>query len=348
MSEFSSRLIAWQKVHGRHDLPWQNTTDPYAIWVSEIMLQQTQVAAVIGYYAKFMQRFPDIETLANATQEDVLQYWSGLGYYSRARNLHKAAMTIMVDHGGKFPQDFDTIQTLSGIGRSTAAAIASFAFNQIQTILDGNVKRVLARHFLVEGWPSHPKIEKELWARAENLLPEAQMIAYTQGLMDLGATLCSRSKPKCAECPLLDSCEAYQQQRVHQLPTPKPRKKIPEKNTTMLILMQGDEVMLEKRPPTGIWGGLWSFPETEASENLADLVYKRFGISTEIAQVLPQLSHAFTHFKLHIQPQALTVLASNPQVNQSGYLWLNIDGAIGSAIPTPVRKILQSLKLNLT
>lgn len=367
MSEFSSRLIAWQKVHGRHDLPWQNTTDPYAIWVSEIMLQQTQVAAVIAYYAKFIRRFPDIATLANATQEEVLQHWSGLGYYSRARNLHKAAITIMVDHGGEFPQDFYTIQTLSGIGRSTAAAIASFAFNQIQTILDGNVKRVLARHFLVEGWPSHPKIEKELWARAENLLPEAQMIAYTQGLMDLGATICTRSKPKCTACPLIESCAAYKEQRVHQLPTPKPRKAIPEKNTTMLILMRGDEVMLEKRPPTGIWGGLWSFPETETIEtesleaeslenealenehkqHFTALTYSRFGITTEIAQVLPRLSHAFTHFKLHIQPQRLTVLANNAQVNEAGYLWLNIDDAIDAAIPTPVRKILQSLKLSL-
>jgi A/G-specific adenine glycosylase len=347
MSDFSSSLIAWQKVHGRHDLPWQNTTDPYAIWVSEIMLQQTQVAAVIGYYSKFMQRFPDIATLANATQEEVLQYWSGLGYYSRARNLHKAAVTIMDVHGGKFPEDFDAIQTLSGIGRSTAAAIASFAFNQIQTILDGNVKRVLARHFLVEGWPSHPKIEKELWARAENLLPEQQMIAYTQGLMDLGATLCTRSKPKCDGCPLIETCEAYRQQRVHHLPTPKPRKVIPEKHTTMLILLHGNEVMLEKRPPTGIWGGLWSFPEAESNENYEDLAFNRFGISTQVTKPLPTLSHAFTHFKLHIQPQPLDVLTSNTKVSEAGYLWLNIDDAIGAAIPTPVRKILQSLKAGL-
>lgn len=347
MSDFSSSLIAWQKVHGRHDLPWQNTMDPYAIWVSEIMLQQTQVAAVIGYYSKFMQRFPDIATLASATQEDVLQYWSGLGYYSRARNLHKAAVTIMDVHGGKFPEDFDAIQTLSGIGRSTAAAIASFAFSQIQTILDGNVKRVLARHFLVEGWPSHPKIEKELWARAENLLPEQQMIAYTQGLMDLGATLCTRSKPKCDSCPLINSCEAYKQQRVHQLPTPKPRKAIPEKHTTMLILLHGAEVMLEKRPSTGIWGGLWSFPEAENNENFEDLAFSRFGISTQVTKPLPTLSHAFTHFKLHIQPQPLVVLTSNTKVSEAGYLWLNIDDAIGAAIPTPVRKILQSLKAGL-
>ena len=345
MSDFSSRLIAWQKVHGRHDLPWQNTTDPYAIWISEIMLQQTQVAAVIDYYGKFMQRFPDIATLANATQEEVLQHWSGLGYYSRARNLHKAAITIVDVHGGKFPQDFDTIQTLSGIGRSTAAAIASFAFNQIQTILDGNVKRVLARHFLVEGWPSHPKIEKELWARAENLLPEQDMIAYTQGLMDLGATLCTRSKPKCDSCPLIDTCEAYNQQRAHQLPTPKPRKAIPEKHTTMLILMCGDEVMLEKRPPTGIWGGLWSFPETENDNDVVDISYSRFGINVQTQQALPKLIHAFTHFKLHIQPQRLTILTSGSKVSEAAYLWINIDDAMGAAIPTPVRKILQSLKM---
>jgi A/G-specific adenine glycosylase len=211
MTDFASRLITWQKIHGRHDLPWQNTTDPYAIWVSEIMLQQTQVTAVIGYYAKFMARFPTIASLANATQDEVLQHWSGLGYYSRARNLHHAAQTIVDTHGGVFPQDFDTIQTLSGIGRSTAAAIASFAFHQVQTILDGNVKRVLTRHFAISGWPSTPKIEKSLWQLAEKLLPQSNMVAYTQGLMDLGATVCTRSKPKCTVCPLNESCFAREQ-----------------------------------------------------------------------------------------------------------------------------------------
>ncbi|MGZ8983921.1 MAG: A/G-specific adenine glycosylase [Methylotenera sp.] len=350
MSKFATRLIIWQKVHGRHDLPWQKTTDPYAIWVSEIMLQQTQVAAVIGYYSKFMLRFPNIATLANATQEEVLQHWSGLGYYSRARNLHNAAVTIMDEHGGKFPQDFNTIQTLSGIGRSTAAAIASFAFNQVQTILDGNVKRVLARHFIVEGWPSHPKIEKQLWALAEELLPEHDMVAYTQGLMDLGATLCTRTKPKCSACPINQTCESYKQQRVHELPTPKPRKAIPEKHTTMLILLRGDEVMLEKRPPTGIWGGLWSFPEiepdinTEAMTPIENIVKTRFSISTQADKPLPTLSHAFTHFKLHIQPQPLRVLRLAPQAHEAGHIWLSIEDAISAAIPTPVRKILQSLQ----
>lgn len=277
MKDFSSRLITWQKQHGRHDLPWQNTTDPYAIWVSEIMLQQTQVAAVIGYYSRFMQRFPTIAALSEASQDEVLQYWSGLGYYSRARNLHNAAQTIMDEHGGEFPQDFETIQTLSGIGRSTAAAIASFAFNQVQTILDGNVKRVLTRHFAIEGWPGTPRIEKELWLLAEQLLPQTDMVAYTQGLMDLGATLCTRSKPQCARCPLTASCAALQQQRVTQLPAAKPRKATPEKNTTMLVLLEGDNVMLEKRPSTGIWGGLWSFPELETDSDYINIAQRRFG-----------------------------------------------------------------------
>jgi A/G-specific adenine glycosylase len=346
MTDFSSRLIVWQKLHGRHDLPWQNTTDPYAIWVSEIMLQQTQVTAVIGYYSKFMQRFPTISALANATQDEVLQHWSGLGYYSRARNLHNAAQTIMDDHGGVFPQDFDTIQTLSGIGRSTAAAIASFAFNQVQTILDGNVKRVLARHFAVEGWPGTPKTEKELWSLAEGLLPKTDMVAYTQGLMDLGATLCSRSKPQCLQCPLVKSCQAYQQQRVSQLPTPKPRKTIPEKHTTMLIMLQGDHVMLEKRPPSGIWGGLWSFPEQESTDDYSAVAQQRFGMTVQPQQALPQLSHAFTHFKLHITPQPLEVIKRHSEVRETGQIWLSIEDAIGAAIPTPVRKILQSM-LNL-
>jgi len=343
MTDFSSRLIVWQKQHGRHDLPWQNTTDPYAIWVSEIMLQQTQVTAVIGYYSKFMQRFPTIAALADATQDEVLQHWSGLGYYSRARNLHNAAQTIMDEHGGVFPQDFETIQTLSGIGRSTAAAIASFAFNQVQTILDGNVKRVLARHFAVEGWPGTPKIEKELWSLAESLLPETDMVAYTQGLMDLGATLCSRSKPQCLNCPLLESCKAYQQQRVSQLPTPKPRKATPEKHTTMLILLQGNSVMLEKRPPSGIWGGLWSFPELDQGNDYTGIVQQRFGMSVCPQKALPKLSHAFTHFKLHITPLPLQVNGQFAKAGEPGQVWLSVEDALGAAIPTPVRKILQTL-----
>ncbi|MBM3351573.1 MAG: A/G-specific adenine glycosylase [Betaproteobacteria bacterium] len=343
MNDFSYRLITWQKQYGRHALPWQNTTDPYAIWVSEIMLQQTQVSSVIGYYQRFMARFPTIAALANTTEDEVLQHWSGLGYYSRARNLHHAAQTIMDNHDGQFPQKFETIQTLPGIGRSTAAAIVSFAFNQTQTILDGNVKRVLARHFAIAGWPSHPKIEKQLWALAETLLPQADIVAYTQGLMDLGATLCTRSKPQCPLCPLQSSCEAYQQNLVPTLPTPKPRKTIPEKHITMLIFMQGNEILLEKRPPSGVWGGLWSFPETEATNNFATSSGEKYGMQVAVTQALPSLIHTFTHFKLHIHPQPLHVTKQMPQCHDSTRRWIHIDDAMGVAIPTPVRKILQSL-----
>ncbi len=342
--DFSARLITWQKQYGRHDLPWQNTTDPYAIWVSEIMLQQTQVTAVIGYYAKFIHRFPNIAVLAKASQDDVLQHWSGLGYYSRARNLHKSAINIVSEHNGKFPLDFITIQTLPGIGRSTAAAIASFAFKQIHTILDGNVKRVLARHFCIEGWPSSPKVEKQLWSLAEELLPKNDMVAYTQGLMDLGATLCTRNKPKCTVCPVNNSCEAYKQKRVHLLPTPKPRKAIPEKHITMLIMKCGDRIMLEKRPSTGIWGGLWSFPEVDSMGDITLAAQSRFSVTAKADETLPILSHAFTHFKLHIKPQILQVIALPNKVSEKGRVWLTINEAINTGIPTPVRKILLNLK----
>lgn len=353
MSEFASALIAWQKVHGRHDLPWQtkpnHDSNPYAIWVSEIMLQQTQVAAVIGYYQRFMTRFPTIASLAEAEQEEVLQYWSGLGYYSRARNLHHAAQTIMDTFGGQFPQDFQAMQTLSGIGRSTAAAIASFAFHQVQTILDGNVKRVLARHFLIEGWPSTPAVEKKLWTLAESLLPNTDMVAYTQGLMDLGATVCTRSKPKCDVCPLQLTCGAFAQQRVKDLPTPKPKKVIPQKYITMLVLLNGHEVMLQKRPSQGIWGGLWSLPEISMEEIGVEVALSRFGLATEAQEPLTIVQHAFSHYKLAITPQPLCIVGkvpSNtlPATGAKQVIWLPIQDAIGAAIPTPVRNILVSLQ----
>lgn len=347
MSDFATRLIAWQKVHGRHDLPWQTQAnqapDPYAIWVSEIMLQQTQVAAVIGYYNRFMMRFPTIASLAEAEQETVMQYWSGLGYYSRARNLHHAAQTIMDEHGGQFPQSFEVMQTLSGIGRSTAAAIASFAFHQGHTILDGNVKRVLARHFLIEGWPSSPKVEKAMWHLAESLLPATDMVAYTQGLMDLGATLCTRSKPNCQHCPLKDSCSAYAQNLVSKLPTPKPKKISPQKETTMMILLYGNEVVLEKRAQKGIWGGLWSLPEISMSDIASEVAIIRFGIEVETQEPLPIVHHAFTHFKLAITPQPLHLMVSPASCLGPNYICLPLEEAIGAAIPTPVRNILQML-----
>jgi A/G-specific adenine glycosylase len=247
-------------------------------------------------------------------------------------------------HGGTFPQDFEEIQQLSGIGRSTAAAIVAFAFNQNQTILDGNVKRVLARHFLIEGWTGSPKIEKQLWALAESLLPEQEMVAYTQGLMDLGATICTRSKPKCLACPLVKTCKAYTQNSVAKLPTPKPKKAITQKETTMLLIRHGKEILLEKRPPRGIWGGLWSFPEITSQEIATQIALSRFGLNTEAEEPLPSFQHVFTHFKLEITPQPLDVLSKPLQVNMPNMIWLPIEDAIGAAVPTPVRNIL----LNLT
>ena len=344
MQSFSVNLIAWQQSHGRHTLPWQNTRDPYAIWVSEIMLQQTQVSAVIPYYQRFMARFSDIASLAMADEDAVLKHWSGLGYYSRARNLHRAAQEVMQTHGGQFPQDFKAIQALPGIGRSTAAAIAVFAFGQRQPILDGNVKRVFARCFGIEGWAGQSAVEKRLWSLAETLLPESNIESYTQGLMDLGATLCTRSKPDCAGCPLRAGCIARRDNRTMQLPAAKPRKAIPQKQTVMLLLLNGNEVMLEKRPPTGIWGGLWSLPEIMPGEDAQQAAQQRFGLKTEIMPPLPDTTHVFTHFRLQITPQPLRLLRHLPQVRQAGVVWLDKEDAIGAALPAPVRKLLSGLK----
>ena len=343
VSGFADLVIQWHKQHGRHDLPWQNTCDPYAIWVSEIMLQQTQVTAVIGYYQRFMQRFPDIASLAAATQDEVLQHWSGLGYYSRARNLHRAAQIMVEQYAGKFPQQMEQIQSLPGIGRSTAAAISSFAFNHPEPILDGNVKRVFARHFLVEGWPGLPKVEKQMWQLAESLMPQTEVIAYTQGLMDLGATLCTRSKPRCGACPLHAGCGALAQDKVKQLPAAKPRKVLPEKSVTMLLLLWGDEILLEKRPPSGIWGGLWSLPEVETGIDVQAAARERYGLETEALPSLPVLSHTFTHFRLHIAPQPLRITGNLPRLHQSSSVMLNREDAIGAALPAPIRKILRGL-----
>ena len=340
---FAARLIVWQKQHGRHDLPWQNMRDAYALWVSEIMLQQTQVAAVIPYYQRFMASFPDIASLAAATEDAVLQHWSGLGYYSRARNLHAAAQIICQQYGGIFPDSFDAILSLPGIGRSTAAAIACFAFGQHHAILDGNVKRVLSRCFGIAGWPGQPAVEKHLWELAENLLPDGEIAAYTQGLMDLGATLCTRSKPRCGDCPHQQECVAYLEHRTGELPTPKVRKAIPEKQVVMLLLMTGNEVLLEKRPPTGIWGGLWSLPEVAVGEDVQQLARQRFGLETQVLPALPVLTHTFTHFRLHITPQPLRVTGRSPQMQEPGLVWLDVEEALGAALPAPVRKLLGCL-----
>src|SRR5690606_10313497 len=289
--------------------------------VSEIMLQQTQVSAVIGYYQRFMRRFPDIASLAQASQDEVLQHWSGLGYYSRARNLHAAAQRIMSEHGGRFPEDFAAVQQLPGIGRSTAAAIVSFAFGQRQAILDGNVKRVLARHFLVEGWPGLPRVEKTLWQLAEALLPQDDIEPYTQGIMDLGATLCTRGKPQCLLCPLQASCQAYSTGRWTELPAARPRKPLPQRETVMLLRLRGNQILLQKRPSSGIWGGLWSFPEITAAEDAMHSAKQQFGLEVTPLPSMSMLTHTFTHFALRITPQPLQVLGGRVKSLPPGHLW---------------------------
>lgn len=307
------------------------------------MLQQTQVSAVIGYYSRFMARFPDLAALANASQDEVLQYWSGLGYYSRARNLHHAAQTVLREHGGVFPQDIDVIQTLKGIGRSTAAAICVFAFNQQHTILDGNVKRVLARFYAIDQWTGLPTVEKQLWQLAQALLPQSDLPAYIQGLMDFGATLCTRSKPKCNACPMQSKCQAYLQNQVAQLPIPRPRKPMPERSTTMLLIVDGRKVLLQQRPNKGIWGGLWSLPEIASHEIASEAALQAFGIVTEPFEPLPLIHHSFTHYKLHITPQPLSAQTKG-HASEPAYVWLELNDALEAAIPAPVRSILHAWK----
>ncbi|MBL8517171.1 MAG: A/G-specific adenine glycosylase [Betaproteobacteria bacterium] len=341
---FATRLITWHAAHGRHDLPWQNTRDPYPIWVSEIMLQQTQVGTVIPYYERFMARFANIRNLADADESDVLAHWAGLGYYARARNLHRAARRVRDLHGGVFPADRAAIEALPGIGRSTAAAIAAFAFGQRQAILDGNVKRVLARCFGIEGFPGERAVENELWALAEALLPDAKVVpVYIQAQMDLGATVCMRAKPRCAACPLADLCIARRENRVASLPTPRPAKPVPRRETAMLILMAGRDVLLERRPSSGIWGGLWSFPEIAAHDDAVAVANIRLGVRGSSGREMAPLEHGFTHFHLTIHPRLVEVRAKSRRAAEPGQLWMPIEDALDAAIPKPVKTLLQRL-----
>jgi A/G-specific adenine glycosylase len=348
MPDFSARLIAWQRQHGRHDLPWQNTRDPYRIWLSEIMLQQTQVSTVIPYYAKFLARFPDVAALAAAPSDDVMALWAGLGYYTRARNLHRCAQVVVEQHGGAFPASVEELAELPGIGRSTAAAIASFAFGARATILDGNVKRVLARVFGVEGFPGEKKVENAMWTLAESLLPSnasnAEVSAYTQGLMDLGATLCMRGKPDCARCPFAADCVANVTGRQRELPASRPKKAVPTRRTWMLVLRDGNAVMLERRPPSGIWGGLWSLPEATDEASLAERA-RAFGSDGEVSALAP-FSHVFTHFKLDIEPRLVELdrgVGALAALNDADTAWVALGDLDSFGVPAPVRKLLASL-----
>ena len=343
---FSAQLIRWQRAHGRHQLPWQNTHDPYTIWLSEIMLQQTRVATVIPYYVRFLQCFPDVKSLSLASLDEVLALWSGLGYYSRGRNLHKTARLIVSDHNGKFPRKIEVIQQFPGIGRSTAAAIEVFAYGKRCAILDGNVKRVLARYFGVEGYPGEKKTEALLWKKAEELLPKnnvkGNIEAYSQALMDLGATICTRTNPKCVVCPIQRKCVAFQEHREDKLPITRPCKPLLVKETVMLMIMRRGKILLERRPPVGIWGGLWCLPEMPANENIFLYCTQRFGIKTKLLAHMPSIDHAFTHFKLRIYPQSLQAVSQISAISQKGRIWISFDGALEVGIPAPVRNLLNS------
>ncbi|MDE2002537.1 MAG: A/G-specific adenine glycosylase [Betaproteobacteria bacterium] len=373
--DFAQRLIDWQRIHGRRDLPWQRTRDAYRIWLSEIMLQQTQVATVLPYYARFLAEFPDVDALARAPLARVLELWSGLGYYRRAHHLHAAARAVVADHDGRFPADAETLARLPGIGRSTAAAIAAFASGERGAILDGNVKRVLARHRGIDGWPGAPGVEAKLWRVAEALLPtgagaatdvrsdadadadsdsdsdpdqdgatDADAIAtYTQALMDLGATVCTRAQPRCAACPIANDCVALIEHRVDGLPSPRPRKPLPRREVRVLVLERDGLVLLEQRPSLGIWGGLWSLPEMPMVADPAAAIASRFGASAGAAQALPPIVHGFTHFTLTMHPLRIAVVDWPGGVRMPGLQWFTREAAIATALPAPIRKLLQGV-----
>ncbi|WP_395345603.1 A/G-specific adenine glycosylase [Ningiella sp. W23] len=365
---FSKAVLDWFEEYGRKDLPWQKNKTRYSVWISEIMLQQTQVKTVIPYFERFMGRFKTVVDLANAPVDEVLHLWTGLGYYARARNLHKAAQVIAQDHKGHFPSDFDQVLALPGIGRSTAAAILSLADNQPYAILDGNVKRVLARYCAVEGWPGNKKTEDQMWELANALAPLSQReddkssvkvnylehSNYTQAMMDLGATLCTRSKPKCEACPVISHCMAYAQGRQNELPHKKPKKTIPTKHTYMLIPIYQGSVLLNKREPSGIWGGLWGFAECDLDDS--KLTFAVHSLEQDVGEQdlkrepLDGFRHTFSHFHLEITPLLLH-LSKAPalKVSEDTKMWYSFiapyDSKVGLAAPTV--KILKILRENL-
>ena len=342
-ADFSARVLAWYDEHGRKHLPWQRSCDPYPIWVSEIMLQQTQVQTVIPYFERFMASFPDVLALADAELDTVLSHWSGLGYYARARNLHRAAGVIRDEHGGLFPRDFDAVEGLPGIGRSTAGAILSLAHGDRFAILDGNVKRVLARHAAVDGWPGKTSVHKRLWDIADARTPDERVGAYTQAMMDLGATLCTRSHPACDACPVSADCIARQQDAVADFPGRKPKKVKPLRQTTMVLALRNGQIYMERRPPVGIWGGLWSFPEIEP-DAIDDWSERELAAPAVEKTALQTLRHSFSHFDLDIHPVLVHADgASRTVADSADRAWFAVDAQPPGGIAAPVSRLIQQL-----
>lgn len=343
MESFSARVIAWQKQHGRHHLPWQHNRTRYRVWVSEIMLQQTQVTTAIPYFERFMERFPDVESLATAPIDEVLAHWAGLGYYARARNLHKAAKAVLSDFNGIMPDEAESLEELCGIGRSTAAAILSLTDELPLPILDGNVKRVFARHGAIGTWTGATKTQKKLWQMAEDRMPAKEARAYNQGLMDLGSQVCTRSKPACERCPVNADCLALNQGRVSELPVPKPKKLQPQKYATFLLLYNGDnELLLERRPPSGIWGGLWCLPQFENLPQLQAFVTERWELCG-VETALPELQHVFSHYKLRLQPYEIRLReeVKTTTIAEPNARFVSIAELPQLGLPAPIEKLLR-------
>lgn len=345
---FSERLIIWYREHGRHDLPWQQERTDYRVWLSEIMLQQTQVRTVIPYFERFVFAFPEVSILAAASIDDVLHLWSGLGYYTRARNLHAAARILVDEYDGRFPQSLEALIGLPGIGRSTAGAILALSGNRPVAILDGNVKRVLARYHAIEGWTGRTPVLKKLWDLSARYVPEDNPRDYTQAIMDLGATVCTRSKPDCECCPLRDDCKARRLGRVEAYPEPRPRRDLPHRKTCFLVIEnEAGQVLLQRRPPSGVWGGLWSFPEAADEMKLVERVTALGFRNACIRGRLRSMTHKFTHFRLEIQPLLLDAGAAFEHVADADDLcWYSGEDSIKIGLPAPVSRLLKTLRSN--
>ncbi len=342
--QFSRRVLAWFDQYGRKHLPWQKKINPYRVWVSEIMLQQTQVGTVIPYFERFMEHYPTVADLAAAPVDDVLHLWTGLGYYARARNLHKCAQTVVNEQGGRFPNSVEGLSALPGIGRSTAGAILSIAKKKRAAILDGNVKRVLARYHAVEGWPGKTDVLSTLWELAERYTPDERCNHYTQAMMDLGATLCNRSNPACELCPLKDGCIARAQGNPRDYPGKKPKKTLPEKSVQLLMLRNpvGD-ILLQQRPAQGIWGGLWSFPELDLGEDPRTYCEDRYAPVAD-TETWDAYRHTFSHYHLDITPVLVQLQRDPEQVRERGpERWVNLQAPGRLGLAAPVKRLLDQL-----
>ncbi len=342
---FSDRVLSWFDSSGRHDLPWQHPREPYRVWLSEIMLQQTQVQTAIPYFERFVRELPTLAALAQADEDRVIALWAGLGYYARARNLHKAARLCVERHGGELPTDFEALSALPGIGRSTAGAILAQAHGLLFPILDGNVKRVLCRYHGVAGWPGSTTVEKQLWELAQANLPMQRLADYTQAIMDFGATLCTRSDPSCVLCPLQDGCVALREGRIAELPESRPGKPLPERRTLMLLLRDdGGRVLLTRRPGTGVWAGMWSLPEVTDHDEARLFVARHSDADFEANTPLPLIEHTFSHYRLHIAPLLWRDATPASRIGDNAQRWQPLEALDEVGLPAPVRKLLLAIR----